>query len=580
MMNDIKFEDITAETWEKVSDIFGGTVVETTLSIKFPVSLPHPLDRPHQLETAHKILNSSKQFVLVDAPVGSGKTSYAAFVSQYLKTLALVETKSLQAQYNSEYSFVSLPGKNAFNCNNYYDRFPAPESAELCLYDGEIDYCSNGCDAPVDGFDESGSTCKHERLKSVTECARSCPYPIAKREALASPRMVTSYTKFLLDFSLRDYANVEMPDVVFLDEAHKLDNVLTDFYSIPIDMPDGVSLPTIKTIVINGKQTFLPPATNISACLAKMGEVVEALENEEPDKEKQTAHWVKWDRKVRKLTELIDRVEEKKDTAFFEVTGDKLILKFLNPDMQIFRQYNKVVMMTATPSGWESMMTNLGINPAEVDHIEVPSAFSHSDRAVMVFEQGPRVRAKDYFDKSDAFLLQVKIIKKIMESYPTWTGIAHLSSYYQCEAIHDELYNQEIDWATTMKRGIPTDAQLTWWQEQKKDWGKRLLLSPTSSEGVSLPDENINLICKMSYPPAFVDGTFLKAKRLNNQKAFNLQIARTVEQQRGRTQRGIAAHYGPKNSFIAILDNNYKRFMKQFSEDFIECLTVFEQGDK
>jgi len=80
----------------------------------------------------------------------------------------------------------------------------------------------------------------------------------------------------------------------------------------------------------------------------------------------------------------------------------------------------------------------------------------------------------------------------------------------------------------------------------------------------------------MTYPPAYVDGTFAKAKRVYSHRAFNLKIARTVEQQRGRTQRGIAEHYGSDNSFIAILDKNYTKFLKLFSQDFINCLFEFE----
>jgi len=119
---------------------------------------------------------------------------------------------------------------------------------------------------------------------------------------------------------------------------------------------------------------------------------------------------------------------------------------------------------------------------------------------------------------------------------------------------------------------------MDWW-EQQKERGIKLCLTPVWAEGVDLPDENINLICKIYYPPAFQEGTFLNAKRFRDKRAYNLSVARISEQRVGRTQRGELSHYGPENSFVAILDKNINGLLEFHSEDFKSRLKVWVDED-
>ena len=161
------------------------------------------------------------------------------------------------------------------------------------------------------------------------------------------------------------------------------------------------------------------------------------------------------------------------------------------------------------------------------------------------------------------------MIAAIFNEYQEWTGVIHLASYSQCDAIESYLGNvKDIQYIVALPRGVSTDKQMIWWQDRKGE-GYRACLTPVWAEGVDLPDDNINLVAKTYFEPAFQDGTFTKAKRMSDQKLFNLRMARVLEQQVGRTQRGEDEHYGPENSFIGILDNNWTRLRKHLSPDFI-----------
>ncbi len=544
--------------------------------------LPHPMDRTGQLKGAMDVLKSQKRFVLVTAPVGSGKTSFAAWASKYCKTLALVEKKSLQAQYQ-EYGFSSLTGKKEYKCDNYYRRIHHPSSAETCLYDGDMLVCSEGCNLPRKPKQPKIGTqyCEHPKEKAAHQCKDNCEYPWAKAHFLSYPRSVTNYTKWLLDKSLRNYDAVinpaPKPDILFLDEAHKLGDILTDFKSVEITMPGWVDLPEIKQYVDdNGKIVYLDHWLNYKDCLAKLKEVHREechLEPNEAEKITNPQKWVRWERNYNKIGEIIKQVEADEENVFFEVDDDKFIVKFLKPDMSYFDGIQKIVLMTATPN---MVIEELGLNSDEVDiTIDIPSNFTVEQRQVWVFDEAPKLGYKDFKDTTPKFELMAHQIISIFNEYPDWTGIGHFNAYYQCEATQYFLKNNGIDYTCVLPR-IPTDQQMDWWNEQKAN-GKRVCFSPVWWEGVDLPDENINLICKLYFKNAYSKGTFAYAKRELNKKLHACKDARMLEQAVGRTQRGENSHYGPENSFIAILDGNWKRMEKYLSKDFLSRIKYYEE---
>ncbi len=556
------------------------TTNEEALNDFHSYELPHLMNRKGQLNGAEAILKAKTKWVLAYAPVGSGKTSFAAWASKYCKVLALVEKKSLQEQYANKYGFVSLPGKNEFDCQNWYKRYPHPKDAELCLFNPNMTTCQVDCKNPFvkegEQTDMNINYCEHKRIKCSGLCKNMCPYPWAKDMFLSSFRAVTNYKKFLVDTSISGYERKNpppKPDIIFLDEAHKLAEILISHYSVDIAMPDGIDLPEIGMI----DDVFLPYRTNVKTCLEKLKEVWEYEDSLSSHmriiKESAPNTYVKWERRTRDLGEMIGRVKKHPEHAFFEIADEKLKLRFMKPDLSVFDPVQKIVLMTATPLG---LIRELGLDPNEVTTIDIESNFTHEERRIWTFETAPRLNYKSFKNLDDDFSLLCDHIEMICKEYAPWTGIVHMASYRQCELVYDELTLRDPnDNFYCYLRKMPTNQQMTWWEGQKQK-GKRICLTPVWGEGVDLPNENINLICKVVYPNAFQEGTFEFAMRELDQLVYNLKIARYMEQQVGRTQRGEDNQYGPKNSFIAILDNNHKRIAKFFSPDFVNRLKVYE----
>jgi superfamily II DNA or RNA helicase len=66
------------------------------VKLETPYGLPHPDLRPHQAETIEALLATRSNATVINAPTGSGKTSFAAGVASQQRVIALVKTKNLQ----------------------------------------------------------------------------------------------------------------------------------------------------------------------------------------------------------------------------------------------------------------------------------------------------------------------------------------------------------------------------------------------------------------------------------------------------------------------------------------------------
>ncbi|MBI2125934.1 MAG: ATP-dependent DNA helicase, partial [Thaumarchaeota archaeon] len=86
---------------------------------------------------------SSKKFILLEAPVGFGKSAVAVALCKFLGSAhILTATKQLQDQYSSDFGFPMVKGKGNFQC---YVRPPSgvllPCSKGRCEVDWDLKDC-------------------------------------------------------------------------------------------------------------------------------------------------------------------------------------------------------------------------------------------------------------------------------------------------------------------------------------------------------------------------------------------------------------------------------------------------------
>lgn len=162
----------------------------------FPMEKPRDL-QVYAIEKVVEEYNNGAQFVVLEAPVGTGKSPLAVAFARTMgdRSYMLTLTEQLQEQYIKDFSakgLVTLKGRGKFSCHTL----------------GKGSTCSDG---------------KHLKPR----CS-NCPYLAAKERALASKHVVANYHSFYSNISK---AHVEEPSNLFrplliADEAHSIEGFL------------------------------------------------------------------------------------------------------------------------------------------------------------------------------------------------------------------------------------------------------------------------------------------------------------------------------------------------------------------
>jgi Rad3-related DNA helicase len=253
--------------------------------------MKHNLDRLYQQQTYEQILNSTAKYIVVEAPVGSGKSAYAAACGEFasLKTMVLTRTKSLQDQYARSYSFSTVKGKGSYACLHNF----AP-GADLCK---------------IDGRDE-------KELKE--KCESECPYPLACEEMLSSNLASLNYSKFLTELRQSGLVSKYSPDVLFLDEAHQLSDLVCEWSGCTLPWNDYLK----QYIQPEYIHPSLPQTVAINKAIDWLAKLMESIADSEPylgrkPDRKQVEVWRKWDSLRRKVENTLKLVEQEKSTGLY-----------------------------------------------------------------------------------------------------------------------------------------------------------------------------------------------------------------------------------------------------------------------
>ena len=226
----------------------------------------------------------------------------------------------------------------------------------------------------------------------------------------------------------------------------------------------------------------------------------------------------------------------------------------------LFKNGEKVLMMSATILNKDGFCSSLGLSREDVAFISLPSPFPKSNRPIMFFPIGSM--SMKNIDMSLPRLANA--IKEILKQHKNEKGIIHCHSYNISKYLKENLKDKRILAHDSSDR----DKIL-----HKHENGKRptVLLTPSMSEGVDLKGDKarFQILCKVPYPYL---GDKLVKKRMNKWKWwYSLQTAKTVVQSVGRSVRSMDDH-----AVTYILDSDWERFYSRnkemFPKDFKECI--------
>lgn len=499
----------------------------------------HPLDRPYQLPTYNRIISSTKKWVIVRGPVGSGKSAYAAQAGHDgNRVMALVKTKVLQVQYAQSYDFMVVKGKGSYPCLG--DFAPA---CDLCRLD------------------------KHTKRE---ECDPYCPYPIAVDEMLNSDFACLNYSKYLLE--IRDNGLVKRfsPDILFLDECHQLSDITIDWSGLTIAW-DKIR----QYIEPEFISAYAPQTKQIALASDWLNDLRKQLIKCEPPvplkgaSDKEVSDYRTWDILYKKVKNVLEYIETGSEYWFCQ--SDKeggFRLKPLTARFHFSHLFNKapkVVLMSATIK--ETDLRELGIYD-DYEFIEVPNSIPPLDRPIENLSSPSYTAKSDYQER----LYHAQIIANRINQCPdNWTGLIHVTSKNMAKEMAQflgKMTNRPV-WTPPENKG--TEHALSECESFLSNRRNGLVVTWQFYEGVDMGNINIVVSARIPYPD--FSEPFEKQRFDFDKRSANSRVANLLEQQQGRNRRGYSHHYGPSAEKLNCLaDSKWTRLRSSLSKDFTDAI--------
>jgi Rad3-related DNA helicase len=197
---------------------------------------PYGSMRPFQEDVLQQVeagLASSKKFIILEAPVGFGKSAVAAALCSHLgSSYLLTSTKQLEDKYGADFGFPKLMGKSNFTC-----LVPTASGKHLACSKGrcEVDWSLSECphyltfdqfDRHQRGLCDRDAKCEHLKEK------RLCPYYDHKWSGLRTQITVCTYPFFLSEISYT--GDIQHRKLLVCDEAHDLERQIVGFASFSL----------------------------------------------------------------------------------------------------------------------------------------------------------------------------------------------------------------------------------------------------------------------------------------------------------------------------------------------------------
>lgn len=541
--------------------------MQTTIPLT-PYGLPHATLRPGQAETIEWLLALKGNVAVVNAPTGSGKTSFAAAAASRRRTLALVKTKNLQTEnYGGSYEFDVLYGRSNYACV-HPDALLGATAAE-CLHGSAMWECSH---------------------------ADFCDYFQTRQLVSRSYRGSLNYA-YWLAAKWPATKLAESHGYLFCDEAHQLSDVVLDHTSIVVTMADRINwdLPAFPVIRGRASQAEIEQAWNwLAESFERMVEVVRSIAPGAEVDDEQLEGPATGDkltdvqmRKLRKAKNLRAKLQAcaealeanaahwylRSGPATRDVGGMRepaFIARpltaryhfpryFLDPDW-------KTVMMSATIGDPATFAAELGLGDAWA-YRDIPNAWAPETRPVRVLD----APAMGYATRGDEKVLNAQaqaIARAVLDCPNDWYGLIHVTRKTEAVALAARLARHGVPehrlWTPNPAHG--TEQMLADWKRQKRMTRGALAVTWAWHEGYDGTDEKICIAAKVPFPSL---GDDYEQERMRFDGAMFLQrTAWTLEQMLGRSRRGRSEDYdsnGERRGLVAVADQNYTRVQKYLS---------------
>lgn len=445
-----------------------------------------------------------KKFFLLDLPTGVGKSILAlSIIQRYLKEInndarfdILTESKILQRQYTEDFNSISnLWGKNTYQCTQF-----------ACS-------CEQG---------------KEFQKVSKIKCD-DCPYDDDRDQFMNGKISLTNFHMFTL-MRMNKLLDRRDSNVLIVDEAHGLEDVVSNFVSVTLSHKNLVSMGfedidvimksmkhiTVIDDFVSFAQDYL--LEKISGRIGELESVVKKNNKTSLSRDLSidsitdnidANDMVKLSRNIEALnsmqSKILNFIEEYRNDysnwvlqiEYDEKKRKKMVIQpiWAYPffGKYIWDKYDKVILMSGTILD-KSMFTYLnGIPEPLSEYYRIESPFPIKNRPIYYIPKGKM----NFKTKEQTFESYLPVLNKLLKKYENQKGIIHTVTFEIQEWVREK---------------IDTDRFLTHSSDQKsKNFALKqhyttdkptILLSPSMGTGIDLKNDRarFQILLKVPYP--------------------------------------------------------------------------------
>ncbi len=549
----------------------------------FPFKTMRPLQK-EVLDQVEAAISQSKKFIVLEAPVGFGKSAIAASLCRHMgSAYLLTSTKQLQGQYSVDFGFPVVTGKSNFTC-----LVPTSSGKNLPCNKGrcEVDWKLFECPhyLAFEEYDEhkrrlcnTGSKCEHLKDKKL------CYYYEQKWDAFRAGVMVANYPFFLTELRYTD--DIRRRKLLVCDEAHDLEKQMVGSASFSlrrsmlenyrvVDGRGDDAPPAIPDMGLEDAAAWREPMEEAKRALelfvdaylgdgtkqdrvASCKDALESLEGFMEDLEAHPSNWVV--NSVRKTATL---EEGKGGSSVDEVTFQPLEVGAYTS--MLFGAADTVMLMSATVFSKEVFCRTLGIPEDDAAFIRVgESSFPAENRPIYAVNAAQLSKAT--MEASLGAIAQA--VDEVMTRHAGERGVIHTTSYQQARYIMAHVSELNRVRLSSTENVSSRSALL----RVHGSTDESVLISPSLYQGVDLKDElsRFQVLVKVPYPDLSERRTRVKLGR--DPGWYDWQTALRLVQTYGRSVRSETDH-----AVTYVLDSNFTWFLNRhrelFPEYFLEAL--------
>lgn len=513
---------------------------------------------------------ADNKFFLLNLPTGVGKSHLAMMIADhYLDKVdkdcridIITAGKVLQDQYSESYELINnLKGKENYHCSKY---------ACSCAQGIEFNRLNkSGCDF--------------------------CEYDSARQAYITGKLSLTNFYLYLI-YAVYNPQLLRSREsrLLIVDEAHMLDEVMSDFISI------RVSENTIKRLKFIEEKNILKTLKSVTN-LTEYIEFLEYLEKEiintigkldssisgkrDPvvdQRDLRISHITGKANEDLKIVQIIsdlknygskikvflDEYKNKPENWVMEINySEKLKLKefSLEPiwaadylDRYVWAHYDMVILMSGTILDKQIFTRLNGLNTSNSVYYSMPSPFPVENRPIYYYPCGKM----SYTKKEETFKNYIPVLNKILNKYKDKKGIIHTNSFELSSWIQGSIKNSRLIFHDS-------DGQSAALERHFNSEEDTVIVSPSLHTGISFDDSKarFQIIAKIPYPSLGSQKNKLRQKTDPEWYAWRTCVS--LLQSLGRINRS-KSDFGDS----IILDESFSDVLKyssQFIPDWIQA---------